>query len=66
MVETIQWRRWVAKHHTQRSARPEAQGGNLTLILLLSLSGLALSLFAIGQGWLGDGEYLASLSLVLQ
>jgi hypothetical protein len=25
------------------------------VILMLSLSGLALSLFAIRQGWLGDG-----------
>jgi hypothetical protein len=33
---------------------------------MLSLSGLALSLFAIGQGWLGDADYLSSLTLLLQ
>ena len=55
MVETVQWRRWITKHHTRRSARRQAQGDDFALILMLSLSGLALSLFAIRQGWLGDG-----------
>jgi hypothetical protein len=66
MVATVQWRRWITKHHTRQSARPQAQGGNFTLILMLSLSGVALSLFAIKQGWLGDAEYLSSLFLLLQ
>ena len=66
MVATVQWRRWITKHHTRQSARPEAQGGDFTVILMLSLSGIALSLFAIRQGWLGDAEYLASLFLLLQ
>jgi hypothetical protein len=65
MVATVQWRRWIAKHHI-RPSESEAQGENFTLILMLSLSGLALSLFAIGEGWLGDGEYLTSLYLILQ
>jgi hypothetical protein len=65
MVATIQWRRWTPKHHTRQSARSEAQGGNFTPILILSLSGLALALFAIRQGWL-DAEYLTSLFLLLQ
>ena len=55
MVETVQWRRWITKHHTRRSARRQARGDDFALILMLSLSGLALSLFAIRQGWLGDG-----------
>jgi hypothetical protein len=66
MVETVQWRRWIAKHHIRQYARPQSQGGDFTMILMLSLSGLALSLFAIGQGWLGDAEYLTSLTLLLQ
>jgi hypothetical protein len=66
MVETVQWRRWITKHHTRQSARPQAQGGDFNVILMLSLSGLALSLFTIGQGWLGDPEYLTSLILLLQ
>ena len=68
MVETVQWRRWITKHHTRQSVRPEAQGSDFTVILMLSLSGLALSLslFAIRQGWLGDPEYLANLFLLLQ
>ena len=55
MVDTVQWRRWITKHHVRQYARPQAQGGDFTMILMLSLSGLALSLFAIRQGWLGDG-----------
>ena len=55
MVETVQWRRWITKHHTRQSARVQAQGDDFVLILMLSLSGLALSLFATRQGWLGDG-----------
>jgi hypothetical protein len=66
MVETVQWRRWITKHHTRQSARPQAQGDDFALILMLSLSGLALSLIAIGQGWLGDAEYLNRLFLLLQ
>ena len=63
MVETVQWR-WITKHHVRQYARPQAQGGDFTMILMLSLSELALSLFAIGQGWLGDAEYLTSLLLL--
>jgi hypothetical protein len=66
MIETVQWRRWIIKQHTRQSARPQAQGGDFSVILMLSLSGLALSFFAIGQGWLGDAEYLTSLFLQLQ
>ena len=65
MVETVQWR-WITKHHTRQTARHEAQGRNFTLILMLSLSGLAFSLIAIGQGWLGDAEYPNRLFLLLQ
>ena len=65
MVATVQWRR-ITKNHTRQAARPEAHAENFTLILMLSLSGLALSLFAIGQGWLGDAEYLTSLLLLLE
>jgi hypothetical protein len=66
MVETVQWRRWITKHHTRQSAQSEAQGGDFTVILMISLSGLALSLLAIGHGWLGDAEYLTRLTLLLQ
>jgi hypothetical protein len=66
MIETVQWRRWVTKHHTRQSARSESQGGEFTVILMLSLSGLALSLFAIRLGWVGNAEYLTSLFLLLQ
>jgi hypothetical protein len=58
MIETVQWRRWITKHHTRQSTRPRAQGDDFVLILMLSLSGLALSLFAIRQGWIGDGLIL--------
>jgi hypothetical protein len=66
MVETVQWRRWISKHHTRQSACSETQDGGLTPILMLSLSGAALSLYAIGQGRLGDAEYLTRLYLLLQ
>ena len=66
MVETVQWRRWITKHRIRQSVRPQAQGGDFTLILMLSLLGLALSLFAIEQGWLGNAEYLTNLILLLQ
>jgi hypothetical protein len=66
MIETVQRLRWITKHHTRQSARAQAQGGDFSVILMLSLSGLALSLFAMGQGWLGDAEYLTSLFLQLQ
>jgi hypothetical protein len=66
MVETVQWRRWITKHHTRHSARPEVQGSDFTVILMLSLAGVGLSLFAIRQGWLGGAEYLANLFLLLQ
>jgi hypothetical protein len=66
MVETVQRRRRITKHHIRQYARPQAQGGDFTMILMLSLSGLALSLFAIGQEWLGDADYLTSLTLLLQ
>ncbi|HWZ66396.1 MAG TPA: hypothetical protein VNW89_01060 [Stellaceae bacterium] len=66
MVETVQWRRWITKHHTRQSAPAQAYSGDFSVILMLSLSGLALSLFAIRQGWLGDAEYLTGLILLLQ
>jgi hypothetical protein len=66
MVETVQWRRWITKHHSRQSAPPQAYGSDFSVILMLSLSGLALSLFAIRQGWLGDAEYLTGLILLLQ
>ena len=66
MVETVQWRRWITKHHTRQSTRRRAQGGDFTVILMLSLSGVVLSLFAIRQGWLGDAEYLTNLFFLLQ
>ena len=66
MIETVQRLRWITKRHTRQSARAQAQGGDFSVILMLSLSGLALSLFAMGQGWLGDAEYLTSLFLQLQ
>jgi hypothetical protein len=66
MFTTVPWRRWISKHHTRQAARPEAEGGNFTLILIFSLSGLALSLFAIGQGWPGDAEDLTNLFLLIQ
>ena len=53
MAETLQRRRWVTKHHSRYSVRPDAQAGEFTTILTFSLSGLALFLFAIGWGWLG-------------
>ena len=66
MVETVQWRRWITKHHPRQPGHSEAQGGDFTAILMLSLSGFALTLFAIAQGWLGDTEYLSRLFLLLQ
>ena len=57
MGETLQ-RRWIAKLHFRRSARREATSGELTTILVFSLAGLALALFAVGQGWLEDPEVL--------
>jgi len=65
MAETLQ-RRWIPKRHTRQSARPDAKAGELTTILTFSLSGLALFLLAIGQGWLGDAGYVTSLFLLLQ
>jgi hypothetical protein len=66
MFTTVQWRRWISKHHTRQAARLEAEGGNFTMILIFSLSGLALSLFAIGQGWVGDAEDPTSLFVLFQ
>ena len=66
MVEAVQWRRKVSKLSTRRSGRRGARSDDFTVILILSLSGIAVSLFAIGQGWLGDPEYLTSLFLQLQ
>jgi hypothetical protein len=40
-------RRWIAKLHFWQSARSEANAGGFTTILIFSLSGLALSLFAV-------------------
>ena len=65
MGETLQ-RRWIAKLHFRRSARRETTSGELTTILVFSLAGLALALFAVGQGWLEDPESWASLFLLLQ
>jgi hypothetical protein len=65
MIETVQWRRRITKHHARLSARSEPQGGDITVILMLSLFGLALSLFAIRRGWLGEAEYLTNLFALL-
>jgi hypothetical protein len=65
MVEIAQWRHWITKLQRQ-SAQSDAQGRDFTTILMFSLSGLALSFFAIGQGGLGDADYLAKLVLMLQ
>jgi len=65
MGETLQ-RRWITKLHFRQSARREATAGEFTTILVFSLAGLALALFAVGQGWLEDPESWASLFLLLQ
>jgi hypothetical protein len=65
MGETLQ-RRWIAKLHFRQSARREATASEFPTILIFSLSGLALSLLAIGYGWLGHPESWASLFLLLQ
>ena len=43
-----------------------ADDGEFTEILTFALLGLAVSLFAIGQGWLGSVEYAANLLLLLR
>jgi hypothetical protein len=65
MAETLR-QRWIPKRHTRQSVRPDMQVGQFTTILTFSLSGLALFLFAIGQGWLGDARYVSGLFLLLQ
>ena len=66
MVETVQWRRKISKLRTRGSGLSGARSDDFTVILILSLSGIAVSLFAIGQGWLGDPEYLSRLFLQFQ
>jgi hypothetical protein len=61
MVMTIDPRRNTDSHR-----RRLADDREFTEILTFSLLGLALSLFAIGQGWLGPVEYAASLLLLLR
>ena len=51
--------------NTNRHRRRSAHDGEFTEILTFSLLGLALSLLAIGQGWLGPVEYATSLLLLL-
>ena len=65
MLETLGRRRWITKRQTRQSARAEVQHGEFITILTFSLLGLALSLFAIGKGWLGDTEYVVDLFLLL-
>ena len=52
--------------NTNSHRRRLADDGEFTEILTFSLLGLALSLFAIGQGWLGSVEYAANLLLLLR
>ena len=66
MAEPFDPRRWITQRHTRQSARADAQDGEAIIILTFSLFGLALSLFAIGQGWLGDTEYVTGLFLLVQ
>jgi hypothetical protein len=65
MAEILR-QRWIPKRHTRQSVHPDTQAGEFTIILTFSLSGLALFLFAIGQGWLGDAGYVTGLFLLLQ
>jgi hypothetical protein len=51
---------------TNRHRRRLADDGEFTEILTFSLLGLAVSLFAIGQGWLGSVEYAVNLLLLLR
>jgi hypothetical protein len=34
MVETVQWRRLITKHHTRQSAPAQADGGDFSVILM--------------------------------
>jgi hypothetical protein len=54
------------RRNTNCHRRRLAHDGAFTEILTFSLLGLALSVFAIGQGWLGSAEYAASLLLLLR
>jgi hypothetical protein len=65
MAETFR-QRWIPKRHTRQSEHPDTQAGEFTTILTFSLSGLALFLFAIGQGWFGDAGYVTRQFLLLQ
>jgi hypothetical protein len=65
MAETLR-QRWIPKRHTRQSVRPDTQAGEFTIILTFSLAGLALFLFAIGQGWLRDTGDVTRLFLLLQ
>ena len=45
----------------QSTAIAKKSSGDLTVVMIFSLLGLALSLFAIGKAGLIDPEYLATL-----
>jgi len=66
MTETVQSRRRITQRRFRQSARVDARADDFTAVLILSLSGITLSLFAIGRGWLGNVEYLTGLFLLLQ
>ena len=65
MAVTLQRRRWSLTVIPGTPCAPR-KAGEFTTILTFSLSGLALFLFAIGRGWLGDAGYVTSLFLLLQ
>jgi hypothetical protein len=58
--------RWNLNRHTRQSVHPDTQAGEFTTILTFSLSGLALFLYAKGQGWFGDAGYVTRQFLLLQ
>jgi hypothetical protein len=58
--------RFDPRRNNNGHRRRLADDGEFTQILTFSLLGLALSLFAIGQGWQGSVEYAASLLLLLR
>jgi len=66
MVETVHWLRKITKPRSRGAVQSGARGDDFTAILIMSLLGITVSLFAIGQGWIGHPEYLTSLFLQLQ
>jgi hypothetical protein len=64
MAEMLQ-RRWILKRYTRQSERADAQASKFTTIQTFSPLELALFLFAIEQGLLGDAGYLTRLFLQL-